>query len=118
MEDRRKNQRGPTYLAAQIVFNGRASTTDCLVRNLSSQGAKIAFGDGVAIPGEFEITIHRRAETRRVRIVWRNETQAGIHFLHSASKTFVSLEAARRIHKLEADKEALTQRVAQLSEFS
>lgn len=103
MEDRRKSQRGPTYLAAQIVFNGRASTIDCLVKNLSSQGAKIAFGDGVAIPAEFDVTIPRRAETRRARIVWRNETQAGIHFPRPAKEISV-------------DRDDLTRRVAQLGD--
>lgn len=116
VEERRKTQRGRTYLGGRIVFNARASTIDCLVRNISSEGAKISFAEGVAIPGEFEVTIHRKAETRRARIVWRNETQAGIVFLRSASEKFVSLEAARRIRKLEAEREALTQRVAQLSE--
>lgn len=101
MEDRRKGQRGPTYLAAQIAFNGRASTIDCLVKNLSSQGAKIAFGDGVAIPVEFDVTIRRRAETRRARIMWRNETQAGIHFLRPVKETSAGRDdLARRVTQL------------------
>lgn len=118
MEDRRKSQRGQTYLGGQIVFNGRASTLDCLIRNFSSEGAKISFGDGVALPLEIEVTIHRRAETRRARIVWRNETQAGIQFIRSASENFVSLDAARQIRKLEAERDALTRRVAELSQPS
>jgi hypothetical protein len=83
---------------------------------LSSDGAKLEFADGVAIPAEFEITIHRASESRRARSVWRNETKAGILFLRSADGKFVSLEAARRIKKLEVERDVLTRRVAQLSE--
>ncbi len=116
MEERRIGQRCRTYLGGQVVFNGRASTADCLLRNLSSEGAKLVFGDGAAIPVEFEITIRSRAETRRARLVWRNETQAGIQFLRSESETVVSLEAVRQIRKLEIEREALARRVAQLCE--
>jgi hypothetical protein len=116
MEERRNSQRGRTFLGAQIVFNNRCSSVDCLVRNLSGDGAKLAFADGAAIPAEFEITIQRTAETRRARSVWRNETEAGILFLGSAAGKFVSLEAARRIKKLEVERDALTRRVVQLSE--
>lgn len=116
MEERRKSRRGRTFLGAQIVFNNRRSSLDCLVRNLSGDGAKIAFADGVAIPSDFELTIHQTTETRRARSVWRNETEAGVLFLGAASEKFVSLEAARRIKKLETERDALSRRVAQLDE--
>ena len=50
MEERRRYQRLRTYLGARAVFNRRASTVDCLIRNLSEDGARIDFAEGVAIP--------------------------------------------------------------------
>lgn len=115
MEERRQSHRGRTHLGGRIVFNGRASTVDCLVRNLSPDGARITLGDVAVIPGDFEIDIHGRAETKRARVVWRNGTQAGIEFVRPSQGPFVSLDAARRIRKLEAEREALAKRVAELS---
>jgi hypothetical protein len=116
MLDRRKLHRGRTYLGGRIAFNNRSSTFDCLVRNLSQDGARIVFSDAAILPGEFDFTIHRKGESRRARIVWRDETQAGILFLHANDEKIVSIETAQRIRKLEADRNALARRVAQLSE--
>jgi hypothetical protein len=81
LEERRKHQRGRTYLNGAIAFNKRWSTLDCLVRNLSRDGAKIIFADAAAAPAEFDIMIRRNGESRRARIVWRQESQAGILFV-------------------------------------
>jgi hypothetical protein len=89
---------------------------ECLVRNMSRDGAKLVFGGTAEIPAEFDIMIRKRGESRRARIVWRLETEAGVTFAASGERKVVSIEAARRIRELEADREALRKRVAQLSE--
>jgi PilZ domain len=116
MLDRRKVHRGRSYLGGQIVFNNRFSTLDCLVKNFSEAGAKIVFCDPVEIPGEFDLTIHQKNHNRHARVVWRTETEAGVAFAPSLSSIVVSIEAARKIRKLEAERDALAQRVARLSE--
>jgi hypothetical protein len=116
MQERRLIQRSRTYLGGQIVFYRRRCTIDCVVRNMSQNGARIVFPSTAGVPGEFDITIRHKGESRRARIVWRNETEAGIEFAGLESSAVVSIESARRIRKLEADKETLSRRVAQLSE--
>jgi hypothetical protein len=74
------------------------------------------FSSTAGVPGEFDVAIRHKGESRRARIVWRNETEAGIESAGLESNAVVSIESARRIRKLEADKEALSRRVAQLSE--
>jgi PilZ domain len=115
MLDRRKVHRGRCYLGGQVVFNNRFSTMDCLVRNFSEAGAKIVFTNPATIPGEFDLSIRQR-NSRRAHIVWRSETEAGVAFLPSRSSSVVSIEAALKIRKLEAERDALVRRVAQLSE--
>lgn len=115
MQQRRKDHRGRTYLGAQIAFNNRCSTLDCLVTNLSAEGAMIAFAGTVAIPGEFDVSIPSKGESRRARVVWLEETRAGVRFL-PANGNVVSIEAAIRLRRLEAEREALARRVAQLTE--
>lgn len=104
MEDRRNVHRGRTYLGGQIAFNQRMSTFDCLVRNMSQNGAKICFQSTVGVPGEFDITIQQKGESRRAKIIWRNEVEAGIVFLEPLGAAVVSIESARRIKQLEADR--------------
>lgn len=116
MEDRRKTFRGRTYLGGQIAFNDRCSTADCLVRNLTPEGAKIVFSAPPTIPAEFDLAIPRKGDSRRSRIVWRGEMEAGVVFLPSDAVAVVPLGTARKIRRLEAEREDLARRVAQLSE--
>jgi hypothetical protein len=103
-------------LGSQVAFNNRCSTIDCLVRNMSQNGAKLVFAHPAAIPSEFDLMIRQKGDSRRVRIVWRGELEAGIAFVGTNSATVVSIEAARRIRTLEAERATLERRVAALCE--
>jgi hypothetical protein len=116
MIERRKAQRSRTYFKGQISFNNRYSTLDCLVRNMSEAGARIVFADTVPIPGEFDVMIREKSESKRASMVWRNETEAGIAFFSPQRPNIISIEATRRMRSLEAERDALARRVAQLSD--
>lgn len=116
MQERRTSQRDRTFLGGQVIYNDRCSTMDCLVRNMSQSGAMLVFDDVALIPSEFDVTIRHKGESRRARIVWRDEKKAGIAFSPSERSTVVSFETARKIQKLERDRDVLARRVAQLSE--
>jgi hypothetical protein len=77
MIERRKFQRGRTYLGGRIAYDKPCTTDDCLVRNLSEDGAKLVFSGATMIPNEFELTLRESGEMRRVRIVWRRDVEAG-----------------------------------------
>ncbi len=81
MTERRRMPRGRTYLGTQIAFNRRSSTLDCLMRNRSEAGGRIVFSGPTPLPGEFDLTIHREGLSRRARVVWRQESAAGVEFL-------------------------------------
>jgi hypothetical protein len=108
--------RNRTYLEGHVAFNDRYSTVTCLVRNMSQNGAKIVFEAAAFIPSAFDVLIPQRGESRRARIVWREDTQAGITFVESEKTAAVAIESGRKIKKLEAECNALAARVAQLSE--
>lgn len=112
MQDRRAFQRTRTYLGAQVVFNNRFSTVDCLVRNLSGDGAKLIFFGTALIPKTIDVLIRNDGECRRAKIVWRTESAAGVQFAQAGREKVVSLEAARKIRSLEAEVAALAMRVA------
>lgn len=116
MQERRAFQRSRTYIGGRAVFNRRLSTMDCLVRNLSPRGAKLIFSGTGLIPSEFDIVIDTLGDSRRAAIVWRTRAQAGVKFIGAGRGAIVPIETARRIRELEAERDRLARRVAQLSE--
>jgi hypothetical protein len=57
-----------------------------------------------------------RDENLDVCVVWRSPTEVGVFFDEPQSGTVVSLEAARRIRRLEAERDDLRRSLAQLTE--
>jgi hypothetical protein len=116
MDERRKFQRGRTYLGGRIAYDKPFTTDDCLVRNLSENGAKIVFSGKAMIPNEFDLTLRETGETRRVRIVWRKDLQAGVAHAGTQAEPTLPREAARRIRTLESDRDAMARRLAYIGE--
>ena len=115
MKDRRRSPRLRSYLGGRIDF-GWNSAMDCLVRNLSSEGAKLAFTNTLAVGDTFDLFIPQQGRTRRVRKAWRQPEAMGVRFLDAeAGLNVVPLETARRIRSLEAENAALHHRLAQLA---
>ena len=116
MQERRKNNRHRTYLGGRISFNRHCSTMDCLVRNLSPDGAKVTFVNTVLVPKEFDLTITQRAQTLRARMIWRQCGEAGVVFLEPRPETApIPLDLARRVKECETEREALRRRLEQRS---
>jgi PilZ domain len=115
MQDRRQYRRARTYLGGRLAFNNQYCAIDCLVRNMSRNGAKLVFEGTALLPGEFELALPQKGESRRARVVWRQQEEAGIVFLQPDADGVVSIGMARRIRRLEADRAALQARVAELT---
>jgi hypothetical protein len=115
MQKCRKHQRRRTYLGGQAAFGQRYCAINCLVRNLSCDGARLVFSDQVLIPDEFDLMIPLKGDSRRARIVWRYRASVGVHFLdHDEGRR--SVETARKIRTLQQRNAALTRRIADLGE--
>lgn len=114
MDERRKDKRSRSLLGARIVFNNRASTIDCTIRDISKAGARLAFDATVPVPDEFDLLIHHKGETHRCRIAWRNASEVGVAFLDAPAGER-SPDAERRIKALEAERSALKRRIMQLT---
>jgi hypothetical protein len=114
MDERRKGVRSKSLLGARIVYNNRASTIDCTVRNISPTGARLVFGGPVAAPDEFDLVISQKERTHRCRIAWRKANEIGVAFV-DAQESASPIDAARRIKALEDEKAALKRRLMQLT---
>ena len=116
MQERREEHRGRTYLGADVSFNDTGVVINCLVRNLSQNGAKLVFAEPVEVRGEFALTIRQKRVRRRARAIWQHENEAGIAFVASSRGKVVSFETAHRLKKIESKIDALAKRVAALEE--
>ena len=116
LNEQRRSDRRRTYLVGRVVFNGRSSTMDCLVRNLSRNGAMLEFSGPVIPRHEVDLCIFSRAESLRARVGWCNGVRAGVSIEQPDSGSVITIETARLIRKLKADREALAKRVTQLRE--
>jgi hypothetical protein len=116
MQDRRGSVRRRTYLCGRIAFNNRCSTVDCVVRNLSHNGAMIEFAEPMLPPGEFDFCIVGKGENRRGRLIWRDGSRIGVVTQRADFTPVVSFETARLIRKLKADRAALARRLGNARE--
>jgi hypothetical protein len=118
MQERRKEQRWPAYLGGRIVFNGRQTTEDCLVRNTSAGGARLVLHRAALLPDEFCLQIPKRQVEFSVRTCWRRFGDVGVEMAPVEVAEPVDLELARRMRELETNNEALKRRLVDLTESS
>ena len=114
MNERRRSKRRRTYLSGRIVFNERSSTLDCLVRNLSRNGAMLEFSEPIVPPETVDLCILSRAESLRARVVWRDGVRVGVSTELQETGSVITIETAQLIRRLKADREALAKRIARL----
>jgi hypothetical protein len=114
----RRSPRIRSLIAARIIYNNDASTLDCVIRNISEDGAKLQLSGGAAIPIEFSLLIIKKEVTRQARITWRSGEEIGVEFLRPGSSQRIGNGEAgllQRIRILEAENERLQARIRQLT---
>jgi PilZ domain len=79
--EKRGADRVRSFLRAQIIFNNRMTTIDCIIKNISPTGARVVLSDTLAVPTDFDIYIPQRNCSHRARLVWRDKDSIGIDFL-------------------------------------
>ena len=80
MADRRSSARKKSFLQGRVYYNNQRSSVDCLVRDISEQGAKLVFADSVAIPDLVELYLPGKDEVHPVRLQWRKGDEIGVGF--------------------------------------
>ena len=78
--NRRVETRFPTLKRGLIVFHNGNSTFDCAVRNISTRGALLLFGEAVGVPNHFDLAMQPSHYRRPCTVRWRNGTTVGLSF--------------------------------------
>jgi PilZ domain len=115
MHDRRQLFRNRVYYGGELAFNGRNSTLTCIVRNFSTRGAKIEIEGSAVLPDKFDFTVERKGLSCLARLVWRNQTQAGLVFAEAlAADDVAPLDWARKLAASGRTNRLLRSRIEQL----
>jgi hypothetical protein len=81
MSERRKLQRNRAHLGATITFGDGRSTLDCIVRNLTVEGAMLATPNASHLPKLFDLTVPKKGQSFHGRTIWRDVERMGIAFV-------------------------------------
>ncbi len=108
----RAAERGRSLLKAKITFNNRMSTVDCIVKNISAGGARLAVPSTLSLPNEFDLDIPLKGKTYRAQMRWRDTENIGVEFIEA---TNVAETAESRLHRLEDENLRLRTAVQSLS---
>lgn len=84
--DRRAHPRQRVLKRVKAVFNDNRSVIDCIMRDVSLGGARLACAQAVQLPERFQLVIMADREMRDVRVAWRNHSQLGVEFVSPPRK--------------------------------
>lgn len=116
MDERRKVPRHKSLLRGRVYFNNRSSSADCLVRDISTHGARLMFGDDAKIPDVVELHIPQKDQTYRAHIIWRHGIEAGIAFAvpDQIAHPDEAGDLAARVQRLEHEIEVLKRAIKRI----
>jgi hypothetical protein len=80
MQERRKLTR--THICKDaVIIRGTSSTTKCVLRDLTSNGARIETSDIANLPDVVDVTLDNGHTFRPCRLVWRSFKELGVEFV-------------------------------------
>ncbi len=79
-EDRRGETRRRVLKHARVVFNGRVSTIDVTVRDISMGGCRIRLHHALRLPSTFMVVFPSGGVERPAILMWQNGREAGVKF--------------------------------------
>lgn len=83
MAERRPTQRRRVVWRGRCVYPDGSRTFDCVIRDASETGARIAIKGAQMIPKRFYLIDRTNRTAHDVTVVWNNGKQLGLHFLNS-----------------------------------
>jgi hypothetical protein len=83
--ERRTTARQRRLNGAKIIFNNNTSVIECVVRDLSAEGARLRVASPIGIPDLFDLRIDRNGACYQSKVAWRSADHVGVTFLGASS---------------------------------
>lgn len=107
MDERRASPRQKSLLKGRIYFNNRMSSIDCVIRDISAEGARLQFSSTVATPEVVELYIPNKDQTLRAQVRWRKTDELGVVFADGQAKSDASpmpaMDISQRVGQIEIE---------------
>ena len=115
MLDRRQTTRDKVMYGGVAEIGEHGATRDCVVRNISEQGARLEFGNVIKLPKQqISLTIARKGRSFLARIIWWRDNFIGVAFSSDTSSEFPVSDLEERLRKSEQKKRQLQRRIKEL----
>ncbi len=117
MLDRRQSARDEVVYGGIAEIGEHGGSRDCVVRNLSENGAHLEFGNDLRLPKEpVRLTIARKGRSFLARIIWWRDNFVGVAFSSESPYELPGSDLAERLRKSEKKKRQLQRRIKELLE--
>jgi hypothetical protein len=126
MIERRESARDKVIYGGKAAIDKDGATRDCVVRNISENGASLEFSNVVTLPKtpllkqdlaldeSFGLTIARKGRSFLARIVWWRDNFVGVAFSDDSSPKLPVSDLAERLRQSEKKKRQLQRRIKEL----
>jgi hypothetical protein len=117
MLDRRQSPRDKVIYGGVAEIGEHGASRDCVVRNISENGAHLEFSNDVRLPKQqILLTIARKGRSVLARIIWWRDNFVGVAFSSESSSELPGSDLAERLRASEKKKRQLQRRIKQLLE--
>ena len=113
MQDQRKIARAKVMLGGVAETGEHGMTRECVVRNLTDQGACIEIGPSTRLPERVNLAVARKGRSYFAEVVWRQANLVGLAFRTMFTETPES-DLDARLRRSEKKKRELQRRINQL----
>jgi hypothetical protein len=114
MLDRRQGARDKVIYGGVAEMAEGGASRECVIRNISKDGAHLEFSNNVALPKEsVRLTIARKGRSVLAKIIWWRDNFVGVAF-HSDSYELPGSDLAERLRQSEKKKRQLQRRIREL----
>jgi hypothetical protein len=115
MLDRRQSPRDKVIYGGVAEIGEHGATEQCVVRNISEQGARIEFSNIVMLPKKpMALTIARKGRSFLARVVWWRDKFVGVAFSSESPSELPVSDIEERLRKSEQKKRQLQRRIKEL----
>ena len=117
MRDRRQSARDKVIYGGVAKVDDNGPARDCVVRNISDNGASLEFSNVVRLPKEqMSLTIARKGRSFLAKIIWWRDNFVGVAFGSETSSEPAVSDLEERLRKSEQKKKQLQRRIRELLE--
>jgi hypothetical protein len=115
MSERRQTPRDKVIYGGTAEIAEGGAPRDCVVRNISKDGAHLEFGTTVRLPKHsLRLTIARKGRSFMARVIWWRDNFVGVAFNPEQSYELPGSDLAERLRKSEKKKRQLQKRIKEL----